>query len=731
MDREEREQNIELGGDVPKLKKIVEELEQAQTDANWFYRRMEQARSWWYSRWPGQTVDGRKHIAEQGDCFPWDGASDSRLRTVATLIKEEVTVRKFSFFSAKIQAESVRPLQQAGESNKATKLLQWRLYNHMWPQLLREVPLCFNWWQGYGVGMLGIEWDQQRRLDYHEITIPVLAEIMGAMGAGQDAILYLMDAIMDPDREDELTELVQQLSPIISKPQARKIIKDLREVHVARVPVAYPYINQPLWTALRPTIDVLFPSETRDLQAGRWTCRMDDWVSETELTDRIETENYDPEFVTELLKHKGQAGTPDQPRNTESIYGTDWSHSAVPRSYRDLMQVYHFYYKTIMDGVPCLYLTVFNPLCKAKGGDYLYAKHGPAPYDHGQYPLIEFCRRFEDPRILGSIGIAEEAYTDELDIKRQQDGLTDRTSLIHRPPMIVPYSRVKDIKNTPIPGAILGVSRPREVDWMPLPPADATPIATIKMVQERLNRRYPLFGTELDPDLKTLYRSEAGQETLGVMSLALEQTFQLMQQYEVPEEVAAVVGPLARPFPVSREEIQGKHTITATVDMRMLDQEYAANKMALIGQAMAFKQEGLLFRMAIEAIDPDAADAIAQDQVSPAAMEKEKQDELNAIAQAMAGIEPPLPMMANNQLRLQVLAQNTLQSTNPLMAQRLQGAPDAQEILKKRAQFFMNQLQQNTQNPTIGRALATKTFQPKAAPDLTAPPEAVAQQALT
>jgi hypothetical protein len=146
--------------------------------------------------------------------------------------------------------------------------------------------------------------------------------------------------------------------------------------------------------------------------------------------------------------------------------------------------------------------------------------------------------------------------------------------------------------------------------------------------------------------------------------------------------------------------------------------------MALIGQAMAFKQEGLLFRMAIEAIDPDAADAIAQDQVSPAAMEKEKQDELNAIAQAMSGIEPPLPMMANNQLRLQVLAQNTLQSANPMMGQRLQMAPDAQEILKKRAQFFMNQIQQTTQNPTIGRALSTSTFQPKMAPSLSAPPAA-------
>ena len=711
---EDPENNIELWSDEPKLGEITDELDQAQTDANWFYQRMEQARSWWYSQWAGQTVDGRKHVAYQGDCFPWDGASDSRLRIVATLISDQVSVRKFAFFQSKIQARSVRPLTQAGESNKSTKLLQWTVYNHMWPQVLREVPLVYNWWQGYGVGFLGIEWEQQRRLELFPISVQDLADILGALGAGEDATMELLDAFSDPAREDEFTVLVQQLSPILTRPDARQIVKSLRETGTASVPVAYPFINKPRWTALRPCVDVLFPSETSDLQEARWFCRMDDWVSETELKDRIKTENYDPAFVDEMLKHKGEPGLSSQPWSTRN--------GVPPRSYRNLMQLYHFYYKAIDNGTPCMYKTVFNPVVKAKGGKPLCAKHGMAEYDHGQYPAIEFCRRTEDRRILGSMGIAEEAYTDELDIKRQQDGLSDRTSLVHRPPMIVPYSRVKDIKNSPIPGAVLGVSRPREVDWMPLPPTDATPVAVIQMVQQRLDRRYGLFGGDVDPELKQMRRMEAGQDTLALMGLALEQTWQLIQQYEAPEEVAEVVGEMAKPFPVSREEIQGKHDISATTDMRMLDAEYAQEKLSLIGQAMAFKQEGVLFNMAVEAIDPDAADALEQSQVSPEAQEKERQDELNAIGQAMNGIEAPLPMYGNHQLRLQILMQNTLQSQNPLMMQRLQAAPDSQEILKNRAQFFMNQIQQYTQNPTIGRALQTSTFAPKQAPQLQAPP---------
>ena len=707
--------DIEIATKEPQLDEIVEELDQAQTDANWFYRRMEQARRWWYSQWPGQTIDGQKHKQFQTDCFPWEGASDSRLRIVATLISDQVSVRKFAFFQSKIQARSVRPLLHAGESNKSTKLLQWTIYNHMWPQVLREVPLVYNWWQGYGVGFMGIEWEQQRRLDYQQISLPILAEIMSAMGAGEDAMLWLMDAIRDENQEDELTILVQQLSPILTKPDARNIVKDLRELGTAEVPIAYPYINKPRWTALRPCVDVLFPSETSDLQEARFFTRMDDWVSETELKDRITTEGYDKEFVNEAIKHKGQPGLASQPWPQRD--------GAPPRSYRDLIQIYHHYYKASHNGTPCLYETIFNPVVKGRtSGKVLCAKHGPAPYDHGQYPAIEFCRRTEDRRILGSMGIAEEAYTDELDIKRQQDGLSDRTSLVHRPPMIVPYSRVKDIKNTPIPGAVLGVSRPREVDWMPLPPTDATPVAVIQMVQQRLDRRYGLFGGDIDPELKQVRRLEAGQDTNALMSLVLEQTWQLIQQYEAPQEVAEVVGPLARPFPVSRDEIQGKHDVSATTDMRMLDAEYAQQKLALIGQAMAFKQEGVLFNMAVEAIDPDAADALEQSQVSPQAQEQERQDELNAIAQAMSGIEPPLPMYGNYQLRLQVLQQATLGSSNPLMAQRLATAPDSQQILQNRAQFFMRQMQQYTQNPQIGRALQTSTFHEKMAPQLMAAP---------
>lgn len=713
------EQNIEIGTDTPNIPKMELELLQAQTDCNLFYRRMEQARRFWRSQWDGQTFDGRKHSESIGrDAFPWDGAADSRLQTVSGLIREHVTLAKYAFLNAKVQAKSVRPVVQGRDSNKSTKLLQWRIYTHMREELLRELPLAWSWRFGYGVALLGVEWEQQRRLDYQEISLPILDEIIQQSG-GQHAMLMLMDAIQDPSREDDLTAFVQKLSPIVTKAQARSIIRKIRGNQTAQIPIAYPYTNKPKWTALRPCVDVLFPPETANIQEARFVARRER-ISETELRDRIETENYDPEFVEQLVKHKGESTSIMQ----QDRYATEFSSQMPQRSDRDLMDIYHFYHRSIMQNTPCIYKTVFNPLVKGTGGKSLYASYNVFEYEHGQYPMVVMRRTNEERPILSSIGIAEEAYTDEQALKVQQDGLTDRTSLVLNPPMIVPLSRSKSIAKGFGPRAVMEAPRPNDINYPPLPPFDQTPIEVINMIMARLANRYALFGEGVDEQFKMLRKQEVANEILGEMELAIEQTYQLMQQYEIDSEVAEVVGPLSRPFHVDKQEILGKHEITATIDMKSIDSDYFKEKFSAIVQVVqTFNQAGTakpaqiqeaLFQM----IDPDLAD-IGLEQDSQVATDKEKNDELQAVSGIMNGLDQPFPQLGNFQLRLQALLQSTVQSQNPKMADRLMQNPDSVEMLKNRIKYFENQVQQYTQNPAIGRALATQTFQPKMAPELT------------
>ncbi len=676
---------------VPDLQKIIDEVQDAQTDGSRYGLAMAQTRAWWLCEWPGQSVDGRMWADNCGkksnQIFPWDGCSDSRLRIVSTIIQEHVTLALSAFWSAKKQAKSIRPLVEGREVGVTQKMLDWRIDVQMKRELLRELPMALNWRFGGGLSFIKVEWEQQRELTYVPITLDMIGEISTALGLGD-----VMDMLLDPDKtyDTEMVKVMQTLSPVLPTDEARTVLNQLRATGQSELPVASLRVNKPKWTAKRPIFDVLFPSETCDIQQTRFTCERE-LVSEVELTDRIVTDGYDPDFVTEALEHKGTFAS--WWMNRPDMYtGSD----------RNLVELNHFLSWRLHNNTPCLYRTVFN---ESVASDKLYAVHRKFEYDHQQIPLIALRRGSVWKPLLSSIGIAAEAYTDELDIKRQQDGLNDRTELIHQPPMIVPTLRAQATANNYGPRAVMTATRPEGVVWPPLPPMDQTPVIVMQMVMQRLDRRYPITGGEVDPEIKALNRQRITQETNAEFELALEQTLQLMQQYETDEDIQRVAG--GQPWNYSAKDIQGQYTVSAAVDINMIDIERAGMKLDMLAKMLPFRESGTVFNAMAQIIDPDLADALNADQASPVAMEKEKTDEYNAIGQILAGMEARKPQNAMNQLRLQTI-QEIMQ--DPATMQRVQQDQVAQKRLENRIKFFQNQIQQYQNNPQIGRSLGTQTF---------------------
>jgi len=693
----------------PNLSKMVTELQQAQTDSSGYITRMGQVRSWWMCEWPNQTPDGRAWSPKDkpNSVFPWDGCSDSRLRIVDTIIKEHVTLCLAAFWSAKKQIKSIRPLVSGAEVKVAQHMLDWRL-EQMNRELMSEVNMALLWRFGGGLSFIKVEWEQQRELSYVPIDLQMIGEMAAALGLGD-----VMDRLLDPDKmyDDELIKVLQGLSPVLPTAEARTVLNELRESGKSELPVASLRINKPKWTAKRPIIDVLFPSETSDIQQTRFTAERE-LVSEVELTDRIVTDGYDDAFVEEALKHKG-------------VWSSWWTQSynnvrTPADSNRALIELTHMLtWKLSHDGTPCLYRTVFNEASSRGGKDDLVAVHRKFEYDHGQIPLIALRRDYTYRALLSSRGIAEESYTDEYDIKTQQDGLNNRTELIHQPPMIVPTLRAQAAVNAYGPRSIMTAIRPESVVFPPLPPMDQTPVIVMQMVQQRLDRRYPITGgAEVDPEIKALNRQQLTQQTNGELDLALDQTHKLQQQYETDEDIAQVAG--GEPHHYSRKDIQGEFTTSSSIDINLIDKERAGQQLDMLAKIMPFKQSGgKIFNAAAQIAIPDLADEIAADEMGPQAMERERADEYNAIAQIMGGIEPVQNQMANPQFRLQVIQQITQQ---PQFMQEISQKPNSQKMLEKRVQAYQAQIQQFQENPQIGRALSTQTFSPQQAPNQAAAP---------
>lgn len=713
--------NLEIASKTPNLGLIQEELEAAQGDMDNYLQRNDRAYNYWQSRWPGQTISGRK---EGENALPWPNASDIRVRTVKQNVRDHVSVAKFAFNGSRIQAKSTRPLApgQGRQSNQVTKLLQWEIGTHMRPNLQREVPLAWSWRFGYGLAVMNIEWYTARRLEFHKLTVNGLAEWIALQEKVEDSefprlLAEVIDAMTDPSREEALAYYVQTLAPDdISRSQARKIVVDLRQVREAEVPIPYVFQSLPVWTALRAGVDIIFPGETSDFQVSRFTGRPE-LVTETELKDRIRTEEYDKDFVAEAIRHKG-----------EDIDGTwlnrtleDRGGGMPPDAFQHMIKLMHFDSKVSHNGTPCLYRTTFCPsMVRSRKDKALYAKHGPRTYSHGLVPYVEMRFEKEQRSILSSQGIAESAYSWEQTLKTQIDGINNRTELVLRPPLITRHKLVHAVQNNLRPGATMGAERPQEMTWFPAPPMDNSPDAIIRWVDMAISRFFGLFDSgdvPLDADLKRVRWAEVGSDVLGELTNCASQTKKLMQQFIPDEDVAAVAGTLQRPFQVSPEEIQQEHEITVTYDMQMMDGKYAMDKLDQIAKWLPFSQGNAnmnsAFRVGMEIIDPDIADQVVEDDQQ--ANEKERKDEINALVAIMQGVEPDKPQFANHQLRLQVLEEKT---QNPVIQKKIAQDPGVFELLQNRIEYHQNQIQQFTQNPGIGRALSTQTFNTKAAPTM-------------
>ena len=705
-------EHIEEEASPEMLRALRARLTAAEADAAWYFDRNRSAFDYWHARWAGQTVDGRKWGAtDETRVWPWPGASDTRVRTTEMIINERLTVCMFALMNMKVQAESTMPVASMRESQQAGKLLNWQIFTQMAEEVYNELPLCMNWRLGLGSSIMEVTWEQETRLWMQPINLINLQALAQHNGmADQERVDQFISALFDPAGEEMAIAIVQSASPLVTKTIARKILKDLRDMRTAEIPVPEVIKSKPRWTALRTMVDVLFDARVGAIQRAPWVSRVE-YVTETELMDRVELAEYSEDFVAQILDLGRETSRGVVPGGTlDWRYGTRYAgvnDDADSPQYR----LEHMYQRGLRNGTPSVYCTVFNQNVDVA------AKHAPLHYDHGEYPFAVFRNEHHDRAIVTSRGDAEIAYTWEQEIKKQRDARSDRTDLALKPPLLTTYEELIKMKSQFMPETIIPMRRFDDAKWFPAPPYDQGSIEIEKTVLATIDRFYGLFG-DVDPALKQQRQQQLADGVLMEMKPVIRQTWQLMQQYLDDATVSAIVGPMQQPFNVGRKEIQGMFHITATVDMRTLDPAFLKEMLASGVQLVQLDTMGLIdrtkfIRILANSISYELAEAI---QETEPATQKEQEDEMRACDLILAtGVDQPMPMGGNYQLRFGIVQQK-LQAyqQNPVSARRLQENPEILQVFQNRADFFQRQLQQR-ENAQIGRMQVTNTFD-KAAP---------------
>lgn len=677
--------------DRSKISSLISELSQAESDASYYFGRKTDNFNTRFCLWAGQSEDGRKHQGSLGKRpWPWEGASDTRIRLADTLINENVRLLKRAFFSSRMQVQPVETSDSIIKQAVQTAL-NWMMKVHCLDDLRREVELALQIRETFGLSFLGVFWRTTTRVEEKSIT---MEEIQNAAIQGDGAAAALVEAILDPLQEEAAKSMLGMLA---EKAGTVAAVRDLREKGIFTYDSPYIFESKPEWVALEPLEDILFPASTWSIQRAPWVARRE-LITEDELRERGTTQDYDPDWIERAVKQKGMTQRVNRNilRNNEHLADND----------RDLIEVYHVYRKVHDKGATRVECTVLNTSITD-----LVAKHEISPYEHGQFPFIELPRERASRNLLESRGIPELVHTSQQEIKTQRDYRADRASIAILPPVRVPANRGK-LELVFGPGTQIPERRPGEFGWMEPPPFDKGTIEVEQSTRGDVDEYFGRATAAIAPARTMLAQQDLVDSFLTDMKLAIAQTLQLMQQYLTDAQVQRIVGMLPGKFQLTREEVQGQYDLQVDFDVRDLDNEFLGKKLDYIAKvAIPLDVAGVIDRAGLvkfimSAVDPVLGESLVRDAGVAAAAEAE--DEQVQFTKIAAGAEPPLKEGGNPQVRLQVL-QQTIQA-NPAVAQRYQQDEIFRKMIDARVQSFQFQLTQQ-QNAQIGRMGAVPALQ--------------------
>ena len=663
-----------------------------------------------YARWSGQTDDGKKHswARPEGDpAFPFEGASDVRCRLVDRLIRDQKALLITAFNSSTLKVGGTE-INDTMSASSATNLMRWLVETKMNPELKREAELAADYMLTYGWTCVQVTWDRKIGLRKQTMSMDELYQVQEQekqMGVNDTS--NLIQAIMNPEKEDYAVELVKQQLPTMKAKSMRKFVKDMREMGQGELEEVYIEKNLPQLIALKPFDEVCFPPETSDLQKARVIFRRQ-YMTEVELRGMVSNAGWSPEFVEKAVNTMGNHYYFNDPN---LIPTTTMLNSNVQRGDHLIEVVWAYYRQLDENDIPSIYYTVFSPHV---GAD-LYAIQDMLNYAHGEYPFINL--RFEMTRrqVTESRGIPEISKTEQDEIKAQHDAIRDRTAFEVLPPVKV-VKRIGAL-NRIAPAQVLPVSNKDDYTWLE-PPAGRAEYAfqVIQQIETNLGNYYGfVVGESVDPNKVKMLQQLHVNNWLGFWTQVYKQLFSLCLQFMPEEEIVRITG---SPLKQGMSDIHSEYDFNVRFDVRDTDPEFVMEKLkSIVSTVVPLDSGGVidrnkLVKLVIEAISPDAARELVVDQTT--ASQKLYKDVMNDVGLMMLGNEALYtendPAAGSKLQFLQEIIQK-----NPKAQQAAQGDQIFQILLQnyqKNLQMSVEQ-EKNKQIGRIGVTPASEEIQEK------------------
>lgn len=646
-----------------------------------------------FAIWNGQSSDGKKHAREgngKADPTPWDGASDLRVYLNDSVIQYKVARNAIALKKANLVAVPVNG-NDIERAKVVTNFMRW-LINTQIPDLDREEELLSNYLLEKGVAVTGQFWQTKQEKTLVTIKLADFAKKFPQLDMGK--------IINHPDLEDHLIAVFEEHLGA-SRAKAKRMLKDLRTDGETSIPQDGRKISRPVIRAFNLDKDIFIPSWASDLETCPYIFRVEYFTAE-QLRSYANTEGWDEKWVEAAIeKCRGQMVT-SVPDSTLQPISRSFVYIDRKLMYTDLIGVVFGYQRlSDEDGVPGIYLTIFNPRLPEDADQPGYAKFGLLGYAHGQYPFVLHRREFLSRKIHDSRGIPEAGKSWQDQIKSHRDARIDGASLNIIPTMAYPLGRPPTRIG---PGARIPERRPGEYHYIEKPGQDPVTDDSENRLVETFNEYNGVLIAGRDPTMANTLNQHEVFKWLSNWSQAYAQVWKLYQQFGDDEVMFKVIGvQQAQPQVFSKGDPTEDYDIYMSYDVLSENVEAQTAKLENIAKICATADKygqidySQLLTMMLESIDPAIAERIVQPKDT--ATQQAVQGVQSDLAQMFSGVNHDIKIGTPPQIGLQVIQQYM---ASPDVQQRYQSDPAFKDRIDKYAKQLQFQITQS-QNAKIGR----------------------------
>lgn len=650
-----------------------------------------------YAIWNGQSADGKKHARETGgktDPTPWDGASDLRVFMVDATINYKIARYGLSLGKANMVAVPVNG-SDVERAEVVGNFMRWLIATQI-PDIDREQELLANYLLEKGAGLMGIFWETKQEKTLVTLKLADFQQKFPQLDIGA--------VINHPGLEDKLLAVLEEVYGV-SAGKAKKMLNDLRRKGETSTPALGREITRPVIRAMCLDRDVFVPSWATDIESSPYIFRIEYFTAE-QLRSFVNTEGWDQDWVENaILKGKGQMITtvPDstlQPISRSFVY--------IDRKimYKDMIGVVYAYQRlSDEDGVPGIYLTVFNPMLTEEGKTVPgYASFGLLGYAHGEYPFVKFSREHLSRKFHDTRGVPEPGKSWQDQIKAHRDSRIDAASVAILPPVCYPLGRPPTRWG---PGARIPERRSGEYHYADKPMGDPNTEESEVILVRTFNEYEGIINPGVDdPGIANAISQNEINKWLKGWAKVYRQCFKLFQQYGDQKVMFRVIGlQKAPPQVMMKGDPNEDFEFYLSFDVLSMSQEAVTEKLENIAKICATVDKygqvdySQLLPLMIESIDPNIAERIIlPKQTGQQQIVEQVQGDITKMS---AGIDTNIQLGTPPQLALQIVQQ---WAQAPDVQQKLmsdQGFADRVQKYMKQLQFQMTQ-QKNAQIGRLG-----------------------------